>query len=654
QPAAGSTISTSLRLDEEPASITVSGTVVDADGQPVPGAFVAVGATDPRRREENYGDQLLGEATTGSDGRFTFQLSGVSSKTHLYPKVFARTDESAIAWSVFDLDEGSDSVTLTLQRQQLIEGQLVDLDGQPAAGVAVQVQSVMITPVSEDAGSGLRNVAASRAAVPWFTTDDDGRFTIRNLGPGHGVYLNIAGDDRFAPQEISLNTGAAETRTEFDATYRPYTKNLQPGEHAVIPLAPAQLFEGVVLLGDTDQPAANAKISIWASQQENGSMTTVEGRTDANGRFKLNPNPGIKFGIQAFAPDGTPFMVKQLRDLRWTSDETTRTMQIRLPPGVLVTGTVTDAVTGAPISNAHVQYYPDQAHNQNYNDDLIVRWQGAQPTNDAGEFAIAVPAGPGTLLVHAESPNYILEERGSQELDRGQAGGERTYAHAFAKIDPAAGESPAPLAIQITPGATVNGRLVDSDGKPIAAAKMVSRLKIVWHSPQWRAFSDDVTNGQFEISGLREGVEYPVYFVDVERGLGASATISTADAKPTIVLQPCGSAKAKLVDQDGGPIDSRSVGVHMVVTPGPSQFSQLAYRMGLLMADEDYYSNITRIFSWDNAPATPGEATFDLLIPGATYRVPNPNGGMLATSVDFTVESGETRDLGTIELEISK
>ncbi|MBL8850721.1 MAG: hypothetical protein JNG89_13660, partial [Planctomycetaceae bacterium] len=47
QPAAGSTISTSLRLDEEPASITVSGTVVDADGQPVPGAFVAVGATDP-------------------------------------------------------------------------------------------------------------------------------------------------------------------------------------------------------------------------------------------------------------------------------------------------------------------------------------------------------------------------------------------------------------------------------------------------------------------------------------------------------------------------------------------------------------------------------------------------------------------------------
>ena len=65
------------------------------------------------------------------------------------------------------------------------------------------------------------------------------------------MFLKIAGTDRFAPQDLVLNSGAPEQRGDNDGTYRSLVKNIKPGEVATIPIAPAQFFVGVVRFADT-------------------------------------------------------------------------------------------------------------------------------------------------------------------------------------------------------------------------------------------------------------------------------------------------------------------------------------------------------------------------------------------------------------------
>ena len=75
-------------------------------------------------------------------------------------------------------------------------------------------------------------------------------------------------------------------------------------------------------------------------------MMSIESRTDEAGRFKINPYPGVRFGIVAHPPDGSPFHVRHLDDLKWNSGDATKSIEIHLPEGVLAHGQVVDAETG--------------------------------------------------------------------------------------------------------------------------------------------------------------------------------------------------------------------------------------------------------------------------------------------------------------------
>ena len=114
---------------------------------------------------------------------------------------------------------------------------------------------------------------------------------------------------------------------------------------------PAQFFEGVVLLGDTNKPAANVRIQIWASQQTfGGSMISVEGKTNEEGRFRLNPYPGVRFGILAYPPQGSPYQMRQLGDSKWSSGESSKNIELRLAAGMLRKEPSVDAKSGKPLA----------------------------------------------------------------------------------------------------------------------------------------------------------------------------------------------------------------------------------------------------------------------------------------------------------------
>ena len=72
--------------------------------------------------------------------------------------------------------------------------------------------------------------------------------------------------------------------------------------------------------------------------------------------------------------------------------------------------------------------------------------------------------------------------------------------------------------------------------------------------------------------------EVPVYFLDPKRKLGATVNLSgksAAGGPVTVRLEPCGTAKARLVDPRGKPVAGYRDPylISMVVTPGPSRLA---------------------------------------------------------------------------------
>jgi beta-lactamase regulating signal transducer with metallopeptidase domain/uncharacterized GH25 family protein len=626
-------------------------------GQAVAGAHVA--AIGWKMQPARGGDlsprsEVLAEGVTDVHGRYELRLSGVTFKTHTYANIIARKDGAAVAWRQINLAADKIDAPLELPQEEPIRGRLIDLEGQPAAGVRIAVQSVMARTKSINAeqGVGYSGDDAPAAWLPSVTSDEQGRFTMRGVPAGHGIFMKVEGTARFAPQDIALNTGMSEQRGERDGTYRPLVENVQPGEEAVLALAPAQWFEGLVRYADSGEPAPHARITVWASQQEfAGSMVSVAGQADEKGRYRINPHPGIRFGLTAYPPDGVPYLAYQTpfsESIHWQTGERVKQVDLALPRGVLVHGQVVEAGTGTPVAGATVQYVPESFNNPHHSEAILTGWQGIQLSDHEGNFSIAVLPGPGRLLASTSQGSYVRQEIGQRQLEQGKPGGERNYAHAIAELSPAVGAEFLEVKLELQPGATVKGQIVDDRGDLVEEALVVSRLNIWDSSLFWSGDTTPTLGGRFELSGLAPNVEYPVYILDARRRLGATALLK-AGGEPSIVLQPCGQAKLRIVDRLGEPLADHYANVQMVVTPGASRYDVAAVQRGEFAADADFISNIDRTNYADLKKSdAQGDLTLPALIPGATYRISADGDGGIETVKEFQAKAGETLDLGDL------
>ena len=301
-----------------------------------------------------------------------------------------------------------------------------------------------------------------------------------------------------------LNTGMPEQRGDRDGTYRALVKNVAPGEEAVLALSPAQIIEGVVTYKDTGKPSPHARLSIWASQQaEYGSMVSVGGMADAEGRYRIRPKPGVRFGVSAYPPDGAPYLSWQMpRDeaIRWRDGDTTRKVDVALPRGVMIRGKVIEKGSGAAVRNASIQYLPEGANNPNDAEHIRTGWQASQISGENGDFEIVVLPGPGRLFVHGPSNDYTIQETTAREIYRGSPGGSRRYAHHIEKVDLAGRTgSTFETIVELERGGKVQGTLVDESGRPVDKASIIGWRNIRGTDLGWRGHSPEVIGGQFEV-----------------------------------------------------------------------------------------------------------------------------------------------------------
>ena len=640
--------------------LTVRGQVVDSDGKPVADAHIAaigMGLRAERGGDLPSRDEILAETTTDKAGRFVMTTAvPVSSKTHKYSRVIARGDDLGLAWHSLNLDEIDAEVTIELQAEQVIQGRLVGPEGEPAAGVRLVVKAVVPRSEIDERLSRMGSYRFDDPPTAWppvVVSDDEGRFVVRGIPAGCGVSLNLEDNDRYVTEGLSLNTAEPEQRLEHDGTYRAQVKNAAPGEEITLTLAPARFFEGTIRYEDTGQPAPHARLTIWASQQEKfGSMVSVAGTADANGKYRICSKPGIRFGINAYPSNGQPYLIREIRDIAWDVDGNVKHVDIALPRNLYVRGKVVESGSNTPVAGASVQYVPEAKNNPHDADDIVTGWQGIQVTNEQGGFEIAVLPGPGRLIAHGPSNDYVLVESSSRELYRGTPGGDRVYAHAIRKLDLEEGANPLDVTLELEPSLMITGELVDDQGSPVDEALLISRLAIRDSWLRWRFVSQSVMGGRFQVAGLAPGKECPIHFLDAERQLGATVTAKAGAGPMRVVLKPCGKATMRFVDSDGKPVSDHDPTVEMVFTPGPNRYIQGASQLGVLTANSDFISNIDRLNHWTRRKTdADGRITVPVLIPGATYTVVVTRDEKAVVAKTFEVKANETVDLGEIAMD---
>jgi RNA polymerase sigma factor (sigma-70 family) len=621
--------------------IAVTGRVEDPAGKPVRGAEVAAVQWELLRfssweREALVETRRTARTTSDAEGRFRLTVPQPAPARWRWLGVLARAPGHGIGWANVAADATRAEAEVRLLPEGTIAGRLVNIQGGPAVGV--KIRAVRMTWHKGDDWRVLPVPGDFVSA----TTDDRGRFAFRGVGRDLNVHLEID-DPHCAPKVLDVSTGEPEK-----------------AGHLLIGVAPPQVVEGRVVCADTGEPVANATLEVQTNtRSEQGYLTPVgivSGRTDARGRFQVSAHPGSAGGfVVAHPPQGLPYLAGS-RTFDWPRGAVRQEVEVKLSRGVMLHGQVREAPSGKPVANASVQNGGN--------------WPGRVLTAADGSYTLAVPPGRVHILVTAPALDYIAEPVGSALLALGKPGGDALYYHAAAALDLKKEEKAKELSFTLRRGVTLQGTLVDPDGKPVKDAVM-----LVGHfRPPWeKALSPiEIDNGHWELRGCDPERTYHVLFLatpdrpelvrtlegvgsDVRLMLpklmgpkvkfGASLEISAKNAgkEPLQVrLKPTGSARLHLVNTPGKPAPQLEPSLEVVVTPGLPFAAAL--ETGALAGETVYLAE--RLTPAGKQPGNgdpPGTLTVHGLIPGATYRVRQFQQPRVLK--DFTAEAGKTIDV---------
>jgi RNA polymerase sigma factor (sigma-70 family) len=253
-----------------PAPVIVQGLVLDEAGQPVANAKVTAAMREDRAAgSAGPGDLSRGSvATTDAAGRFAF---GGVEEGGLFV-IAEREDLGAAMWGPRSVRSGDTAnLTLQLSARTRLAGQVKYLDGTPAGGVTVKVESP-----AHRRGRESRTVA-----------DIDGRYALRGLIPGRARVVArrtaAGGFDGATPVTLT-----ADGETRLDLT-----------------LPRAASIQGRVLL-DHGGPAVGAVVVTSEGDAQPPPSHRLRGTVELDGGFVINDlDAGKAYNVWVDVPGAT-------------------------------------------------------------------------------------------------------------------------------------------------------------------------------------------------------------------------------------------------------------------------------------------------------------------------------------------------------------
>jgi RNA polymerase sigma factor (sigma-70 family) len=660
----------------EPPTVRLTGRVVDHEGKPIAEASVRV-----------FSDGVIGrptmvEATCERDGQFVLGVPQEALRNYQGYVPGAALSAWAPGFCVagLTLDDRRDylhPVTIRLSRDdQPVQGRVVDAQGRPVPGARVRVQRITI-PQGNDVKSWLERARTDLSGaffeasgsigqpnLPHLTavSGPDGSFEFRGIGRNRIAQLGFQATN-FTNCSLFVATAPVPRSSIDDAnTNRPIGSYFSRSKFELT-LDPTRPIIGVVRDKDTGQPIRDLHITgaaVWGRSTADY-VDNAETTTDERGAYRLTglPSaPSYKLFLDGLprAYIGNYFTASATHD---TTDPLT--FDITLKRGILVTGRLTDQASGRPVVG-QVQYHAleDNPHTR----DFANFPPGIPLTSEmkpSGEFQLPVLPGHGLLAVKVIDSGYIAADL-SPSLQRLVKDGKLPIVpqplnvweyELYHEINPKPGTRTLNVDLQVLPGRTTSGRIIDAEGRPIRPA--LARGLDSYQDIEMRRYSGP---DRFTVRGIDPRWPRRVAFLDPERKLSGTVLVRGNEPGPvTVRLLRWGAVTARVVDEQGKPLGSTS---------------QVDRHLWFPDADDD--NEHGDLFATDPDPDPPGRTgvskntTLDKdgrfrvegLVPGLKYSVTvaessnetdQPNMKILGTLFeDLQVEPGQTRDLGDVTI----
>jgi protocatechuate 3,4-dioxygenase beta subunit len=537
------------------APTTLSGVVVDENGQPVPGAEVwvseaSVGDEQARTTQQNT---LSGQparerfsARTAADGSFhieNFPADGHAALAVSKPsKAQYPIGNSYVG--LRDFRSGQKDIELLLGPAGSVEGKaMVQETGQPLAGVEVWLQST--TGIS--------------ASSPPVQSGADGVFRIPDLRP-----------DSYNLMAIVPGRPVPDWAVEWTAGPVTVAANTTTGG-VLIRASKGVLVEVSVVATNNPKPVANAEVSSGRSIAYTGS----------NGVVVLRSTPG-KVWLSISGKGWLP-----LQSTVETEPGRTNRVQVELVPSPRITGVVRDP-SGLPAAGVLVSFHPGQYPGACF--------YAEARTDENGRYELSLQR---DLVGFWEGPisvtNFIL----AQSFERNLA--------AIQEFD----AIPTDLDLTLQPGITLSGFVKDVDGAPVSGATVELRI-LSGHSITRVAERPTRVDAQgfFSIPALPQGREYSMFNGITAKGYGtAYGRLEARDSRtnryefPAFVLK---RADRRLAGQVLGPDNEPIAGaiVHFSGRGQPEWPTARSDRKGHFVFDAVCEGEVQLHAYWNGPPGS--------------------------------------------------
>ena len=666
----GAPVTVEATPDEPERLSWIVGRVVGPDGEPVAGARVndEIGLNHRRHARPE-------PALTGPDGRFVLTMTregrdailredrGAPIVVYAWADGYARSRSESIVGT-----DGPFPVEIRLaEAGPPITGRIVDLEGRPVAGVMVWTTTVY-APLSGDLGPWLEHVRnpgepTERDAVfggidgrdflttllinIGATTGPDGRFRLDEIGEGRVAQLNMTGPSIVSESFFAITDDVETIRVVKESRYMPTRVNLYHGRRFEHAAAPSKPIVGTVRDAETGAPIAGVRIGgNLESAQQGYPKEGVGTVTDEAGRYRLAGLPVIeptdRYRLFVDGPSGGPYPNAMLEFRGDSPALQPLPLEIERRRGVVVRGRITDKVTGEPVPGS-VSYWAmsDNPHLDDFAGFRHYGYPSIGRSDAEGRFEVVALPGRGFIAARTNSVEYPTGVGDPEILKLARSKGPNdewsipAYFNpdnyqAIEGLDLEAGLESTDRGLQVDPGRTITGTIVDPEGLPLAGVEARYLEVFSYGTPR------TLPSTEFEARGVDPRSPRRAFFVHRERQLAGTLLLDgTRDGPMTVTMVPWGVLTGRVVDDEGEPMTDIELDDY-VPASDPDRFSP------------------DRGDVIDTGMDTDGLGRFRLegLVPGLDYSCGAGDGviGLGRIYKDVTVESGEVKDLGDLRI----
>jgi beta-lactamase regulating signal transducer with metallopeptidase domain len=722
-------------------SAKVSGRVVDDQGKPVSNAFVSLvlySHEPERERDPTPTTTVWAASKSAGDGGFSLEYPAITDPEYYTKRAqrlvtIAQKDGLALGWKYVEFSDNATTAEIKLPRAQVRRGRLVGLEGQAIAGATIHVVGVgkpaprwmqfrrypvhhgmppdettdTNIPVDEkeqlwphlirfrqppfDVRSWLKSV----------TSDENGLFEIRGVGPDQIVEIHAYGTEQGGTKDHSLGSGSeTEPVTLLMDTPRTIT-GVVKDEVTGKPIAGAKVRVDGTLLIMAKLPV----LADWKGRQDHiGNLHALQGNnnmfdgpavfatTDEEGRYRLSafgPRYGQpNFVLTVSSPEDGSYLSSR-KWIAWPKKATfLQKVDLQLTPGVRVAGLVVSA-DGKPVARARVDFW---SHELPYPyEDLAKPFLGGgfklspdgvqhphwRKADGQGRFKIIVPHGESYVFVNQGTDETVVDRVAATEVGlperevrislpglpsilppEASVEPHRFYPDRAVPLNYAADKESDAVTIQLHQKApTLTVEVVQPDGTPANnLIYMGGQAPFRYYALKLKRLMKKIGDNKFSITCCDLQRPISLAFLARGSGLGLHTEIAAEDIGTEVVtlkLQPLGQAKARFVDKDNKPLNAFRPLTWMSLPRTPfstaadleQQTEAKSQYISLQQPFDSVWTNILHKHTHGSLrTGADGNATFKALIPGAIYRISKFDGQIK----DFTLQPGETVDLGDI------